>query len=195
VRNVDRIVKDMQSQVERREKQNSQLQDDVARMRDKVDKLLQTIDELQASDSSNQLTARRAERELREEKERNLRLERELEGWKAFKGNSAGVGVGVGVNTTGGSGSVAGSLRNAGRAGTWRSAVGGVMGGGGVGGLLGPDMVDEEDEYDGPDGGQDGGGHGGGGGGGVMWADDGVPEVPRRKSSIRRVPSMTKGFL
>lgn len=85
VRNVDRTVKDLQSQVDRKEKQNSQLSDDVNRMRDKVDKLLKTIDELQASESTTQLSARRAERELREEKERAVRLERELEGWKGLR--------------------------------------------------------------------------------------------------------------
>jgi myosin protein heavy chain len=91
---VDRIVKDLQSQIDRKDKQNGQLQDDVGRMRDKVDKLLKTIDELQASESSNQLSARRAERELREEKEKCLRLERELEGWKNLrmeKGSSGSV--------------------------------------------------------------------------------------------------------
>ncbi|KAM4065274.1 myosin head (motor domain) domain-containing protein [Hirsutella rhossiliensis] len=101
-RNVDRVVKDLQSQVERKEKQNMQLSEDVGRMRDKVDKLLKTIDDLQASESTNQLSARRAERELREEKEKRLRLERELHGWKGLKG----------------SGSAAGSLRS--RMGPWK---------------------------------------------------------------------------
>lgn len=78
-RNVDRAVKDMQGQVERKDKQNAQLSEDVSRMRDKVDKLLKTIDELQASESAVQLSTRRAERELREEKERSLRLEREID--------------------------------------------------------------------------------------------------------------------
>lgn len=85
VRNVDRTVKDLQQQIERREKANGQLQDDINRSREKVEKLLKTIDELQASDSSNQLSARRAERELREEKEKALRLERELGAWKALR--------------------------------------------------------------------------------------------------------------
>ena len=44
-----------------------------------------TIDELQSSDSAAQLQAKRAERELREEKEKSLRLERELEGWKGLR--------------------------------------------------------------------------------------------------------------
>lgn len=55
------------------------LTDDLNKSRDKVERLLQTIDELQASDSGAQLASKRAERELREEREKNLRLERELE--------------------------------------------------------------------------------------------------------------------
>lgn len=39
-----------------------------------------------------QLTARRAERELREEKERSLRLEREVEGWRLRTDKSSTLG-------------------------------------------------------------------------------------------------------
>ncbi|EEP78856.1 myosin-11 (Myosin heavy chain [Uncinocarpus reesii 1704] len=85
VRNVDRTVKDLQSQIERRDKMNAQLTDDIAKSRDKIERLLQNIDELQTSESENQLQARRAERELREEKEKSLRLERELDGWKSLR--------------------------------------------------------------------------------------------------------------
>jgi myosin heavy chain 9/10/11/14 len=123
VRNVDRIVKDLQTQVERKDKQNAQLGDDVARMRDKVDKLLKTIDELQASESSVQLEARRAERELREERERALRLEREVDSWRMRSERGSSV---LG-------GSVAGSVVGYGsvrRNGTWRSGVDSIMGGG-----------------------------------------------------------------
>lgn len=91
MRNVDRIVKDLQSQIDRKDKQNTQLSDDVSRMRDKVDKLLQAIEELQSSESTNQLSARRAERELREEKEKSLRLERELEGLKTMRAEAGSV--------------------------------------------------------------------------------------------------------
>lgn len=80
MRNVDRTVKDLQAQIDRREKSVTILSEDLSKSRDKVERLLQTIDELQASDSSSQLIAKRAERELREEKEKSLRLERELEG-------------------------------------------------------------------------------------------------------------------
>ena len=85
VRNVDRTVRDLQAQIERREKSHQIISDDLSKSRDKIERILSTIDELQASDSSNQLSAKRAERELREEKEKSLRLERELEGWKGIR--------------------------------------------------------------------------------------------------------------
>lgn len=85
VRNVDRTVKDLQTQIERRDKQNASIMEDLNKSRDKIANLLVTIDELQSSDSTNQLAAKRADRELREEKEKNLRLERELEGWKNLR--------------------------------------------------------------------------------------------------------------
>ena len=86
MRNVDRTVKDLQSQIERREKSVTILSEDLSKSRDKVERLLQTIDELQASDSSSQLTAKHAERELREEREKSLRLERELESFRGGGG-------------------------------------------------------------------------------------------------------------
>ncbi|KUM60627.1 hypothetical protein ACN42_g6502 [Penicillium freii] len=85
LRNVDRTVKDLQSQIDRRDKMNTQLNDDVNRARDKIERLLRNIEELQHNDSDAQLLARRAERDLREEREKALRLERELEGWKALR--------------------------------------------------------------------------------------------------------------
>jgi myosin protein heavy chain len=139
VRNVDRTVKDLQSQIERKDKQNAQLSEDVGRMRDKVDKLLRAIEELQASESNNELAARRAERELREERERALKLERELEGWKMRMEKGSGGNAGSAPGSVFG-----GSLRNR-----------------HVGWAAGEESV----------------------------------KVPQRKSSISRVPSMTKGFL
>jgi myosin protein heavy chain len=85
VRNVDRTVKDLQTQIERRDKQHASVMDDLNKSRDKISNLLATIDDLQSSDSTNQLAAKRAERELREEREKTLRLERELEGWKNLR--------------------------------------------------------------------------------------------------------------
>lgn len=83
---MDRTVKDLQSQIERRDKSYQMLQDDLNKSRDKTERLLQTIDELQASDSSAQLSAKRAERELREEREKTLRLERELDATRTSRG-------------------------------------------------------------------------------------------------------------
>ena len=85
VRNVDRTVKDLQSQIERREKQNASVTEDLNKARDKISNLLSTIDELQSSDSGNQLAAKRAERELREEREKSVKLERELENHKNMR--------------------------------------------------------------------------------------------------------------
>ncbi|KAM3069592.1 class II myosin [Clarireedia jacksonii] len=133
VRNVDRTVKDLQQQIERKEKANAQLQEDIARSRDKVEKLLKTIDELQSSDSSNQLQARRAERELREEKEKALRLERELEGWKALRMQK---GPGGRISASG----------------TWRP-------------------------------------------GSEFSSDDAGIDIPKRKTSLSRQDSLTKGFI
>lgn len=103
VRAVDRTVKDLESQIARRDKSYSILQDDLNKSRDKTERLLQTIDELQASDASAQLAVKRAEREVREERERVLRLEREIEGLRAGRvgtGSRTG-GLGVGSDTGG----------------------------------------------------------------------------------------------
>ncbi|KAG8525865.1 uncharacterized protein KY384_000625 [Bacidia gigantensis] len=102
VRNVDRTVKDLQSQLERKDKTAKQFAEDVARGREKVDRLLSTIDELQAEEARSQLAARRAERDLREEKEKGLRLERELEGWKGLR-VERGAGVRGSTSEWGGS--------------------------------------------------------------------------------------------
>ncbi|RAH42756.1 type II myosin [Aspergillus brunneoviolaceus CBS 621.78] len=64
---------------------NAQLNDDVTKTRAKIDRLLRDIEELQQSESEAQLQARRAERELREEREKLLRVERELEGWRGLR--------------------------------------------------------------------------------------------------------------
>ena len=85
-------MRDLQSQLARRDKIASQLTDDVARGREKIERLLETVDELQAEEAKSQLSARRAERDLREEKEKGLRLERELEGWKGLRMERGGGG-------------------------------------------------------------------------------------------------------
>ncbi|KAJ6164498.1 Myosin tail [Penicillium chermesinum] len=85
VRNIDRTVKDLQSQIDRRDKMNAQLTEEVSKGRDKVERLLRNIEELQKADTDAQMKARRAERELREEREKALHLERELEGLKSLR--------------------------------------------------------------------------------------------------------------
>ncbi|EER41352.1 myosin type II heavy chain [Histoplasma capsulatum H143] len=105
IRNVDRTVKDLQSQIDRRDKMNAQLSEDISKSRDKIERLLKAIEELQSSDSENQLQARRAERELREEREKSLRLERELEAWKGLRverGSATGrSGTAIGLSEVG----------------------------------------------------------------------------------------------
>jgi myosin protein heavy chain len=64
---------------------NAQLNEELNKGRDKIERLLRNIDELQQVDTETQMQARRAERELREEREKALRLERELEGWKSLR--------------------------------------------------------------------------------------------------------------
>lgn len=90
---MDRTVKDLHSQLERRDKAASMLQDDLNKSRDKVERLLSTIDELQQSDSEAQLATKRAERELREEREKSLRLERELDAARVGGRRSALAGL------------------------------------------------------------------------------------------------------
>lgn len=121
-------------------------------MRDKADKLLKTIDELQASESNNELQARRAERELHSEKEKAARLERELESWKNLRSDKSSA-----------MGSVASSLMGSVRGGTTRSGTMGTMRSSGLA------SADTDAE--------------------------GHVVIPKRKSSISRVPSLTKGFL
>lgn len=117
VRNIDRTVRDLQAQISRRDKQAQQLTNDIAKGRDKIDRLLQTVDELQAEEAQSQLAARRAERDLREEREKALRLERELEGWKGLRMERGGGKIGSG-------GDWSGSLRGA--------VSGNEWGGGGI---------------------------------------------------------------
>ncbi|KAL8973490.1 MAG: hypothetical protein Q9197_002264 [Variospora fuerteventurae] len=124
VRNVDRTVRDLEAQIARRDKTTQQLQDDIAKGRDKMERLLRTIDELQAEEASSQLAARRAERDLREEKEKALRLERELEGWKGLRMEKGGVGKGSEWD---------GSIRGRSRGGNPGSRIGsGAFGGDGI---------------------------------------------------------------
>jgi myosin protein heavy chain len=113
-------------QIQRREKQNTQLVEDVNKARDKISTLLTTIDELQSSDSQSKLQAKRAEREVREEKEKVLRLERELEGWKGLRMER---GSGGGLNRSGTMAALSEMAGGEGRASRVGSRKGSGMGG------------------------------------------------------------------
>lgn len=78
-------MQDLQAQISRRDKQAAQLTDDVSKGREKIERLQQEIQELHAGEAKSQQAARRADRDLREEREKALMLERELEGWKGLR--------------------------------------------------------------------------------------------------------------
>lgn len=110
-RNIDRTVRDLQTQIDRREKQNTQLSEEITQKCEKIERLLTNIDELQSDDSKNQLAARRAERDLREEREERLRLERELEAWKGLRVERSHLGSTAGRGESDRQSSYGGSVR------------------------------------------------------------------------------------
>ena len=103
-RNNDRQVRDLEAKLDRKEMANSQLQSDVDSSRDRIDRLLKTVDELQASDSDHSLAAKRAERELQSEKERRLKLEKELEAIKDARSDRENLGASLSPSRTWGTG-------------------------------------------------------------------------------------------
>jgi hypothetical protein len=90
IRNIDRTVRDLETTISRKDKQNAALEDEISKSRDRLERLLATIDELQSSESDSQLAVRRAERELKEEREKRERLEREMEGWRNLRVEKGG---------------------------------------------------------------------------------------------------------
>lgn len=187
-RTIDRTVRDLQDQLSRRDRTNAQLTSDISKAEEKASNLLTTIEELQGSDSTNQLAARRAERELREAKERCLRAEKELEGWKGLRMDAAAAADSSGIGST---------LR---RNGSFRagSALGeiGMNGANRGGGTVG--AIDENASFKSPSTWGKGSvnmrpGHRRGGSETPM--PRALPEVPQRKASLERKESKTKGFL
>lgn len=79
MRSTDRSIKDLQYQLSQRDKIKERLENELIKSDEKIQKLKKVVDELQSSESASQLAARRAEREARDEKEKSLRLEKELE--------------------------------------------------------------------------------------------------------------------
>ncbi|KAG5440194.1 hypothetical protein PCANB_001763 [Pneumocystis canis] len=79
MRFTDRSIKDLQYQLSQRDKIKERLENELSKSEEKIQKLKKVVDELQSSESASQLAARRAEREARDEREKSLRLEKELE--------------------------------------------------------------------------------------------------------------------
>lgn len=77
-----RSLKDLESQLESKERLISRLQEESAKGNDRIKQLIQTVDNLQAEESAHRIATRRADREARDAKERALRLEKELGDWK-----------------------------------------------------------------------------------------------------------------
>lgn len=183
-RTIDRTARDLQDQLSRRDKANAQLTADVAKAQDKAANLLNTVEELQSSDSTSQLAARRAERELREAKDRCLRLEKELEGWKGLRMDAVtgpdGSGLGSSLRRTNSfrSGS---ALSDIGLNGANRAAIGSVDENAAVNGTWGKGSVRPGHRR----------------GGSETPTPRALPEVPQRKDSMTkdRKASLSKGFL
>ncbi|KAG4304526.1 hypothetical protein PORY_001919 [Pneumocystis oryctolagi] len=79
IRFTDRSIKDLQYQLSQRDKIKERLENELVKSDEKIQKLKEVVEELQSSESASQLAARRAEREARDEREKSLRLEKELE--------------------------------------------------------------------------------------------------------------------
>jgi myosin protein heavy chain len=77
-----RSARELESQIATKEKLLARLQDESAKDKERVRHLVQTVEALQAEESTHLLASRRAEREARDAKERALQLEKELEEWK-----------------------------------------------------------------------------------------------------------------
>jgi myosin protein heavy chain len=79
----DRSVRDLYTQINQKDKQFERLQEEAIKSEDKIKRLKESLESLQAEDASHRLVARRSEREARDAKERALLLEKELLEWKS----------------------------------------------------------------------------------------------------------------
>ncbi|BFZ61595.1 class II myosin [Saitoella coloradoensis] len=91
VRNTDRTVRDLQFQLSRSDKGKSQLESELSQQEKRIQNLTNDIQDLHTSENNAQLRAARAEREAREQHERCLRLERELERYKSRQETGTGL--------------------------------------------------------------------------------------------------------
>ncbi|KAL9089018.1 MAG: hypothetical protein Q9159_002736 [Coniocarpon cinnabarinum] len=95
------LVEDLQQRLRKHEEHFEDLSADLNNsMRSRIDRLLKTVDDLQASDSAHSLAAKRAERELQAEKERRLKLEKEIEALKDRRGERENLGVSLSPSGT-----------------------------------------------------------------------------------------------
>ncbi|TPX44704.1 hypothetical protein SeLEV6574_g04325 [Synchytrium endobioticum] len=78
----DRTLKDLQFQLSEKDKLKSRYDEELEKLYDKVKKQKLQIDELESNEANLSLGKRRAEREYTEQKERCLRLEKEVENLK-----------------------------------------------------------------------------------------------------------------
>ncbi|TPX34846.1 hypothetical protein SmJEL517_g02611 [Synchytrium microbalum] len=78
----DRTVKDLQFQLTERDKAKTRFAEEIDKLTDKCRQQKAQIEELESAEANLQLAKRRAEREYAEQKERSLRLEKEVENLK-----------------------------------------------------------------------------------------------------------------
>lgn len=82
-RSNDRSVKDLMGQISQRDKAVQRMQEDLTRNETKIKGLQETVESLQSTETTHRLSARRAEREAKDAKEKSLRLQKDLEEWKS----------------------------------------------------------------------------------------------------------------
>lgn len=81
-RSDDRSYRDLESRLTRSQNLNQRFQEESEKSASKMKHLQQLLEQAQAEETAHRISARRAEREARDLKERSLRLEKELESWK-----------------------------------------------------------------------------------------------------------------
>lgn len=81
-RAAERSVKELQGLVAARERSVQRSKEELSRYEAKIKNLQETVESLQSAETTHRLATRRAERELKDGKEKTLRLQRDLEEWK-----------------------------------------------------------------------------------------------------------------
>ncbi len=82
-RTLDNSLKGLKDELKQKERLATRYDDELSTKINKINNLVETLEKLQGSESQFRLTAKRAEREKKEMKERALQLERELEEWRS----------------------------------------------------------------------------------------------------------------